>query len=456
MTPKQCLAKLAGARLDLLEKAPGDMTRFTTMGGVLISTALVAGFSAFFALHTVLGLSWQVCVAVGLGWSILILNLDRMLVVSMGGAGSARRSLLIAVPRLALAVVIGTVISTPLVLQIFDKEIQAEMTTMKAEAIEASKAALDNTYASIADLEKQERALLDIIEGRSVAAVADDPDVKAAQDAFDTAEATYQKAEQAAQCELDGTCGTGVPGQGDSYRQKQAAADSARSARDTAKQHLDETISEASQRIESGSATAVGQAKEKLPGVQADLGTEKDRKRQLEKEATDAQQGNTGLLARLEALDRLTSGHAMGQLTHLMLFLLFLCIEVLPVLVKLLGSFAPPSLYDRLAVRQDDDTEQVENDRSDGERALANQREATRLALEQQRLDAQIHIGQQATDEIARKQTRIVLDAVALWGELAKRRSDEELQRWMDVNAPATPVPIARNGTQQPTNGSHI
>jgi hypothetical protein len=456
MTPRQFLAGLAGARLDVLEKAPGDTTRYTAMGGVLISTALVAGISAYFALYSVLGLSWQVCAVAGVGWAVIILNLDRMLVVSMGAGGSVKRSLGIAVPRLALAVVIGTVISTPLVLQIFDREITAEMTTMKAEAIEKSKAALDKTYSNIQSLEDQERALLDVIEGRSVAAVSDDSDVKAAQEAYDTAESTYQAAEQTAQCELDGTCGTGVPGRGDSYRQKRAAADSAKASRDSAKQRLDDATAQAAGRIASGSATAVAEAKQKLPAVQRDLATEKDRKRQLDAEATDAQNGNTGLLARLEALDRLTDGHAMGAWTHRMLFLLFLSIEVLPVLVKLLWSVGPPSLYDRLVSDQDDDIEQAERGRSEGDRSLAQQREDTRLALERQRLDAQVRIGQQATDEIAKKQTRIVLDAVALWGELAKRRSDEELQRWMDLNAHPGHVPVSRNGAQQPANGSPI
>ena len=457
MTFLQRLAKLAGARLDILEKAPGDTTRYTTMGGVLISTALVAGVSAYFALYSVLGLPWQVCVAAGLGWAMLILNLDRMLVVSMGGAGSAKRSMLVALPRLALAIVIGTVISTPLVLQIFDKEINAEMTTMKAEAIEASKAALDKTYANIRDLEVQERALSDTIEGRSAEAVSADADVKAAKAVFDAAEGTYQKAQQVAQCELDGTCGTHVPGVGESYRQKQDAAGTAKAARDSAKQRLDDATAQATRRIRSGAATAVADARAKLPEVQADLATERERRRNLDAEATDAQNGNTGLLARLEALERITQGHAMGQWTHRMLFLLFLCIEVLPVLVKLLWSFGPASLYDKLAAGQDDDIERSERDRSERDRSLAKQRVETSLRLERQRLDAQVQIGQQATDEITRKQAKIVLDAVAIWGELAKKRSDEELQSWYEANVGTGPVPQSRNAAQQASvNGSPI
>jgi hypothetical protein len=81
----------------------------------------------------------------------------------------------------------------------------------------------------------------------------------------------------------------------------------------------------------------------------------------------------------------------------------------------------------------------------------------TSLRLERQRLDAQVQIGQQATDEITRKQAKIVLDAVAIWGELAKKRSDEELQSWYEANVGTGPVPQSRNAAQQASvNGSPI
>jgi hypothetical protein len=180
------LAKLAGARPDILKKAPGDITKHATMGGVLLSTSVVAGVSAFFALNSVLSLSWPVCLAAGAGWAVVILNLDRMLVVSMSGAGS-----------------------TPLVLRIFEPEINAELTTMKAEAIQHSKQVLDKTYADIQQLRAEEKTLQDTISGRSPQATSEDPDVKAAQASYDKANGAYLEAEKTAQCELDGTCGTG-------------------------------------------------------------------------------------------------------------------------------------------------------------------------------------------------------------------------------------------------------
>ena len=59
-----------------------------------------------------------------------------------------------------------------------------------------------------------------------------------------------------------------------------------------------------------------------------------------------------GILMRLEALDRLGDRNATLAAAQLMLTLLFMSIEILPVLMKLLLNFGPPSAYDRLAARR--------------------------------------------------------------------------------------------------------
>ncbi|WP_328645146.1 DUF4407 domain-containing protein [Amycolatopsis sp. NBC_00348] len=434
MNLRMWLARLAGARPDILAKTPGDLAKHATMGGVLISTSAVAGLSAFFALNSVLDLSWPICVVVGFGWAVLILNLDRMLVVSMSGAGSLRRNLATALPRLVLAIVLGTVISTPLVLRVFEQEINAELTTMKAENVQHSKDALNKTYDDIAKLEAAEKGLQDVISGKTTRAVSDDPDVKAAQAAFDSANRAYDEAEKSAQCELDGTCGTKRPGDGDAYRQKQVAADTARGARDEAKRKLDDLSAKAAGSIQNGSASDVEAAKAKLPGVQRDLATQRELRRTAEDEATQAQDHNSGLLARLEALGRITDGHPVGWTAHLMLFLLFLCIEVLPVLTKILAGLGPPTTYDRLLAQQDRQIEDADRLRADGDRQLLEERENARVTHEREQLELQTEAGRTATEELVRQQTQIALKAIGVWAELAKLRSDEELDRWYRAN----------------------
>jgi hypothetical protein len=151
------LAVLAGARPDVLAAAPGARARFVALGGVLLSTGGLAAVSAAFAVHMALGMWWPFALLVGLGWGAVIVNLDRMLLVGMSHDASLKRNLVMAVPRVGLALVLGVVVATPLTLQVFHKEIDTEIATMQAEAGDAYRAGLeaDARFARLPDLEKR-------------------------------------------------------------------------------------------------------------------------------------------------------------------------------------------------------------------------------------------------------------------------------------------------------------
>src|SRR3712207_6567782 len=91
----------------------------------------LAVLSAAFAVHMAVGVVWPLAIAIGLFWGVVIVNLDRMLLVGMAHDASLKRNLLLAVPRVGLALVLGVVISTPLVLQIFHKEIDSEIAVLQ-------------------------------------------------------------------------------------------------------------------------------------------------------------------------------------------------------------------------------------------------------------------------------------------------------------------------------------
>ena len=137
------LAVLSGARPDVLEAAPGARAKFVALGGVLLSTGGLAAVSAAFAVHIALGVWWPFALLVGLGWGAVVINLDRMLLVGMAHDASLKRNLLMAVPRVGLALVLGIVVATPLTLQVFHKEIDTEIVTMQAESADAYRASLD-------------------------------------------------------------------------------------------------------------------------------------------------------------------------------------------------------------------------------------------------------------------------------------------------------------------------
>src|SRR3954465_14716228 len=128
------LAVLAGARGDILEVAPGARPRFVALGGVLLSTGGLAVLSAAVAVHVACGAVWPLAIAIGLFWGLVIVNLDRMLLVGMAHDASLKRNLVMAVPRVGLALVLGVVIATPLTLQVFHKEIDTQIVALQAEA----------------------------------------------------------------------------------------------------------------------------------------------------------------------------------------------------------------------------------------------------------------------------------------------------------------------------------
>ena len=65
----------------------------------------------------------------GLIWGLAIFNMDRYIVSSISKSGSTNQQIVQATPRILLAIMIGLVISRPLELKLFDKEIRQKLKT---------------------------------------------------------------------------------------------------------------------------------------------------------------------------------------------------------------------------------------------------------------------------------------------------------------------------------------
>ena len=125
---KKFLWWCAGAHQDLLKQFPSEHAKYSGLGGVLLATFVLASISAGYAVFTVFG-SWLWTLAFAIIWGLIIFNFDRFLVSTMRKYGiSKRKQLWMAMPRLALALLIGFTIARPLELKIFEKEINVKMT----------------------------------------------------------------------------------------------------------------------------------------------------------------------------------------------------------------------------------------------------------------------------------------------------------------------------------------
>ncbi len=142
--------------------------------------------------------------------------------------------------------------------------------------------------------------------------------------------------------------------------------------------------------------------------------TPSGRRDQAVREHDAAVEGEAGLLARIDALDRVTARSSALHRAHLVLFLFLTALECLPVLVKLLLTFARPTRYEQIARLRDDHGVRSEE--------LRLQTEFHALELEQAAvLDAAT--GRARTDVAAA--TEVAVDAQRHRVELGKARNLE-------------------------------
>ncbi|TFV82790.1 DUF4407 domain-containing protein [Blastococcus sp. CT_GayMR20] len=384
------LAVLAGARPDVLAAAPGARAKFVALGGVLLSTGGLAVVSMAFAVHMALGAWWPLALLVGLGWGLVVVNLDRMLLVGMAHDSSLKRNLVLAVPRVGLALVLGIVIATPLTMQVFSKEIDTEIVTMQAEQGDAYRASLadDARFAHLPELEERIATAEAVVASGGVAdaglAVVR-ADVTAKQAVLDAEIATARALEAKAQCELDGSCGTGDAGTGQAYIEARQAADAQAAIVLSARSALDDAVAAASS-AESRSASLAASSLDTDRAELTRLTAEQDR---LQAAFDATNEGSGGLLMRLEALDRLGDRNGTLAAAQFMLALLFMSVEILPVLMKLLLNFSPPSAYDRMAALRDSGDVEIEELAQESRKTVAIAKEELLVMAEKERVDRQ-------------------------------------------------------------------
>jgi hypothetical protein len=417
------LAALAGARPDILETTPGARARFVALGGVLLSTGGLAVLSAAFAVHMALGAWWPVALLIGIGWGTVIVNLDRMLLVGMAHDSSLKRNLMLAVPRVGLALILGIVISTPLTLQIFHKEIDSQVVALQAEASDAYKKSLDtdSRFAGLPDLRAkvaEEQAIVASGGASDPALAAVQAEVTAKHTAYDQAVTTYQDLTAKAQCELNGTCGTGDAGTGLAYQQAQAAADAQAALVTSTKADLDAAVSAADAAASRGATQAAGD----LATDQAELTRLTDDQTRLQGAFDATNSDNDGILIRLQALSRLSDTNATLATAHFMLALLFISIEILPVLMKIMLNFSPATAYDKLAALRDDSDVEIESLQQGSRRTVERAEQELLVMAETERVDRQ----KEAVEE--RRRARLAQAAermAAIEREVAARQARE-------------------------------
>lgn len=144
----------SGAHISTLEKHPTEHNKYIGIGATIFFTGLFAALSGGYAMYFVFkGDNGAIIFALlfGIIWGLAIFNMDRYIVSSINKSVGTGKQILQATPRILLAIMIGIVISRPLELKIFDKEIKERLKVSylnnQRSNIDTLNAAFENKYA---------------------------------------------------------------------------------------------------------------------------------------------------------------------------------------------------------------------------------------------------------------------------------------------------------------------
>jgi hypothetical protein len=254
----------------------------------------MAFLASAYALYTVFD-NYFAAIGFGFIWGLLIFNLDRYIVSTIKKSGNFMNEFIQATPRIALAVIIAIVISKPLELKIFEKEIDQVLLEQKNDLTLANQNQIANQYTpEIVALENN-------IDALKAEVVTKETEVNTLYDTYIS--------------EAEGTAGTNLLGKGPVYKEKREKHDAALAELQILKQsNVD-----------------------KITGIETEIA---NLKTDYDTQVADSQgiiDNFDGLMARINALD------ALPWLPSFFIFLLFLAIETSPIIAKLLS---PRGEYD--------------------------------------------------------------------------------------------------------------
>lgn len=293
----------SGADPDLLNESPkSEQIKYAGIGGTVFFTAVMAFISGSYALFTVFD-NIYIAIAFGLIWGLLIFNLDRFIVSTIKKRDNIWQELLQASPRIILAIIIAVVISKPLEMKIFEKEIDQVLLEQKNElTLQNQNQIAEQFTPEISRIQSEIKSLNNTVSNKQ----------KEVNDLYNT----YIT-------EAEGTSGTMKLGKGPVYKEK--------------REKHDALLQELQQLKESSTIT--------ISEKEAAITQLRNKQNQQVSSSQPIIDGFDGLMARINALGEL------AWFPSFFIFLLFVAIETAPVLAKVM---APKGAYDLRYEEQED------------------------------------------------------------------------------------------------------
>ena len=309
---QQFLVICSGSNVHILKKTPSEWNKFAGIGGIVLFTAVFATLSAGYAMFTIFDDIW-VSVGFAILWGLMIFNLDRYIVSSIKKTGTWWNQILMAIPRLILATFLGIIISKPLELKIFEKEVNKQLNTIiqrNKTKLQAEMTGRILQQSGPFDTEKKQ------IQAKTIAY----------QKSYDSAAVELEKEILGKQSSLT----SGKVGYGTNAKRKAELKEQRR-------QDLENYQKQIAPRME--------YLDKEVSKVYTNIEKERDKTEIFEDQFN-------GFAARLQALDELGKNSAIIGVAAAFIMGLFITLEISPVLIKLISSVGP---YDYLLEKTEND-----------------------------------------------------------------------------------------------------
>jgi hypothetical protein len=374
----------SGANRSILSRCPSDASKYVGIGATVFFTGVLAAFSAGYALFTVFDSFWGAGIF-GAIWGAMIFNLDRFIVSSMRKRGRPLKELWTATPRIILAFLLAMVISKPLELKVFEKEINRKIDFVKSQEMIKAKKAISNGFPEITEVENKIK------------------DLKAE---TKTAEKFRDQKQQEYDFERFGkkTSGTtGIPGIGTNAKKKEIQLNEAETELKRIGERNQQKIDKYEKEISKLNAAREKEFRRQKPNIDK----------------------YDGLAARIDALGDLSDESQSMALANLFIMLLFIAIETAPIFVKLISAKGP---YDDLLEKHEHSIENFKIEQMSKLNQKTNERLEIVIETGNNAVREELEGNRHLMKKIVEAETELAEEMIAKWkkDELEKIRSQKK------------------------------
>lgn len=401
----------AGVDKKYLRQCPTDYAKYAGIGGTILFTALMATLSGGYAFSTIFesnsAFGKLAPILFGIFWGLLIFNLDRFMVNTMYSDGKhtiSAQEFLGGLPRIILAIFLGVVISTPIELRIFADKIESQLLIDQGNTGKEIDAAHQTLYDELDKL-KTERLGREEYKNSLRSGVSSNNGIR-------DKEKELSDAENRLYNETNGTGVTGRVGYGPAARQLQDQVDRLKS-------ELYQMRLEALADKEKNKAYIDGEIKRTDTQItNLDVQIEKLQVRidGIVEQGTAAKSALDGFTAQLNAMYEITDWSNSKTLffARLMIMLLFISIEIIPTLFKMMLESGP---YDDIVRAERHEIRARSQKKISDINDQINTSVMISTEQNKNRLEAEIKANKELLDKIALAQAEVLSKAIEKWRE---------------------------------------